>query len=214
MKTYIRDHSLEIFHENKNENAILWLMGKHERENLSYIESHLDCMLIVLEIENWNDDLSPWSASVFKNNDFKGYGHQTYELIVEEIIPFLQKHFSYHHLFIVGYSMAGMFSLYTFCQNDLFEGAASCSGSLWYPGFVDFVKMHHHFNKKIYLSLGNKEHKSKNRILNTVKEKTKCVYQILKNNNHCFYQINIGNHFQNIDQRLLLAMKWLIEKGK
>lgn len=215
MEVKIKDHVLHIYNENDNDNVILWIMGQHERHYLDFLSRNLNCLLVAFEVKNWNDDLSPWYApAVFKNDDFQGNGQQTYQIITNDIIPYLQLHYQYDKIYIAGYSLAGLFSLYVFHRCNLFAGVASCSGSLWYKDFDEFVKQYPKMNKKIYLSLGDKENQTRNQIMASVKDKTEKLYQIYKINNLCIYKLNKGNHFQNVNCRMLEGMLWLLEEGE
>ena len=57
----------------------------------------------------------------------------------------------------------------------LFDGAACCSGSLWYPGFTEYVKNNEFCKspKRMYKSLGDKESSVKNQVFASVEDKTK-----------------------------------------
>lgn len=215
MECVIEDFQLHIYHEDNCQKAIVWIMGKHERDVLKYISERVKCLLIAIEIENWNDELSPWYVpAVFKGNDFQGNGYMTYQKIVKDIMPYLQRQYHFQEAYIAGYSMAGLFSLYVFHQCDIFAGVASCSGSLWYPGFDEFVKLHPSVKRKIYLSLGDKEHCTRNQLMAMVKEKTERLYEVYQRDNICVFEMNEGNHFLHVEKRLLDGMLWLIEGEK
>lgn len=214
MQVEINGHTLHIYNESHSHRIILWIMGQHEKSYLDYISQNINCLLVAIEIKNWNDDLSPWYAPAVFKDDFKGNGYYTYQTIINMIIPYLQDHYHYHEIYIAGYSLAGLFSLYVFHLCHVFSGVASCSGSLWYKDFDKFVEQNPQSNKKIYLSLGDKENKTKNQVMATVKDKTEKLYQIYKNDNICFYQLNNGNHFHNVAQRLLDGMLWLLKEGE
>ena len=40
---------------------------------------------------------------------------------------------------LAGYSLAGLFAIWALYQTDIFSRAASMSGSLWYPGLLDYL---------------------------------------------------------------------------
>ena len=168
---------------------ILWIMGEHEKQYLDLLQKQLPCSLVAFQCQNWNQELSPWKADgLWENQDFAGKGAQTYEMIVDEIIPYLQVHFHYHKLYIVGYSLAGLFSLFAMVKSDLFAGSASCSGSLWYEGFEAFVYDHPCHDRRIY--------------------------HFLRTANESCFRYEPGNHFHQPQLRLLHAMQWLIQEGK
>ena len=41
---------------------------------------------------------------------------------------------------IAGYSLAGLFALWAAWNSGYFRRVASVSGSLWYPGFTDYIR--------------------------------------------------------------------------
>ena len=43
---------------------------------------------------------------------------------------------------LAGYSLGGLFALWAVCQSEAFSQCACLSGSLWYPGWADFLKEH------------------------------------------------------------------------
>jgi predicted alpha/beta superfamily hydrolase len=63
---------------------------------------------------------------------------------------------------VAGYSLSGLFALWALWQTDVFERAASASGSLWFPGFIDYARERTMTATPdaAYLSLGKKETKT------------------------------------------------------
>ncbi|MCF0229577.1 MAG: hypothetical protein HUJ76_07810 [Parasporobacterium sp.] len=118
-------------------------------------------------------------------------------------------------ILIAGYSLAGLFSLWCLYNTDVFCGAISGSGSLWYEGFSDYVYTHGIRRPGIvYLSLGSKEHKSRNPLMRTVMEKTEAVYGHLKNEANVeavVFEMNPGNHFQDVDERMVKGIAWALK---
>lgn len=212
MNIQLKNYSIDIFHEEHHDKMIIWLSGQHEFAFRNYLVEQVNCCLVIVNIQNWNEQLSPWQASVFKSNDFSGGGQQTYDFLINDLVPYLKDHFLFQEVYVAGYSLAGLFALYVLSLDTDLSGAICCSGSLWFPHLIDFLKNHQVRDKKIYLSLGNKEHQTKHHVLSTIKQKTERVYRFYQNNNICFYQLHQGNHFQDVQERLLAGMKW-IERG-
>lgn len=199
--------------DKKNQDMILWIMGEHEQQYWDEISKQVSCSLVGFVCHDWNQELSPWKVAEVKElQSFSGGGERLLQLLCERIIPNLQIYHPYQQLYIVGYSLAGLFSLYAFHRCQLFSGVASCSGSLWYPDFYDFVKKKPVHHKKIYLSLGNKEHRTRHPVFSTVKTKTEQLAQYYQQDNDCQLFFEQGNHFHNIDQRIIKAMNWLVKK--
>lgn len=110
---------------------------------------------------DWNRELSPWSTpKVFRDGaDFGGQASVLLDALAHQIIPLTEKHLRYAPEFrgIAGYSLAGLFALWAVYQTYLFDRAASISGSLWFEGFLDFMRTNTPKAKLVYLSLGDRE---------------------------------------------------------
>ena len=64
---------------------------------------------------------------------------------------------------------------------------------------------------KVYLSLGDKEERTKNPVMATVGNRIRECYDWLRNNNICCtLEWNEGNHFKNPELRTAKAFAWLI----
>ena len=104
------------------------------------------------------------------------------------------------YISIAGYSLAGLFALYALYQTDVFERAASMSGSLWFPDFKEYVFSHEMKRKpdKLYLSLGDKEAKTRNRYLKAVQENTENIAAHFREEEiDVTLEMNPGNHFKD-----------------
>ena len=91
--------------------------------------------LIAIKIDDWNHQLSPWAApAVFGKENFGDGAKDT----LKEILNLCNdKQKTY---IIGGYSLAALFSLWTAYQTDVFDAVAAASPSIWFPGFVDYMK--------------------------------------------------------------------------
>ena len=157
---------------------------------------------------DWNRDMSPWECAPVMAQD-EGYagGADSYlSLLLEEILPEGLKRLpeSPSWIGIAGYSLAGLFALYALYRTDTFARAASMSGSLWFPGFGDFVRSHDmkRTPEKLYLSLGDKEAKTRNPYLKTVQENTEAAVQLYRDRGlDVTWELNPGNHFRDAEKR-------------
>ncbi len=96
----------------------------------------------------------------------------------------------------------------------MFKRVVSCSGSFWYPGFIDFIENNSFINvpDKMYLSLGDIEKESKNEFLKNVQDNTEEIYQFYKKQNiNIKFVINHGGHFKDSNLRLAKGIKYIIE---
>ena len=166
------------------------------------------CSVLGISGIDWNRDLSPWPAPrVFKKGeDFAGKADDTIETMLKEIT------FSaYDQVILAGYSLAGLFALYACTKTDVFTGCVSTSGSLWYPGFTDYLGSHPLRCQKVYLSLGDREKNSRNPLMGQVQEKTEETYEIIRAYLPCIMQMNAGGHFDDPRGRLLKGMHALLD---
>lgn len=174
--------------------------------------------LVAVSDLEWNHDIAPWdSPPTFKNADPCTGGADNYlRLLTEEIIPAAEKELGsvprWHG--IAGYSLAGLFALYAIYQTDLFSRVGSMSGSLWFPGMKEYIFSHEpkRWPDRMYFSLGDKESKTKNPILHTVRENTKeiCPYYLRRGIGTVF-QLTPGNHFVQSVERTAAGIAWIIK---
>ena len=180
-----------------------------------------DFILVAISKLSWNNDMTPWECPPLYKGDiyYRGYADKYLKLIENEIIPRVQEyinnelHKEIDYFGIAGYSLGGLFALYSGYKKDIFKRIASASGSMWYPNFAEYIKTNEISKNidKIYFSLGNKEKNSKIEILKTVENKTKDIYDYLSHNINTIYEENQGNHFQDVALRMAKGIKWILE---
>lgn len=191
--------------------------------NLFYGSGAADnCRLIIFETTDWNGDFSPWRApAAFGNESFAGKAPETLLWLTDSLIPKLEKENIIPEggkKYIAGYSLSGLFALWAFLESDLFDGAASCSGSLWLPGWMEYMESHGRSRDgTVYLSLGTKEEKTRNAAMSAVGDNTRESYARLERDAHISritLEWNEGGHFANTTDRLVKGMLWLLKSGK
>ena len=173
--------------------------------------------LVAFKVDEWNDALSPWKApAVFGNDDFGGKASETLDELLDYIGNHLlkDKESSNIHLYIGGYSLAGLFALWSAYQTDIFEGVAAASPSVWFPGFYEFVENNSINTPNVYLSLGDKESKTKNTVMSKVGEVIGKVYDHLLKKTNVKFEWNEGNHFRDAELRTAKAFAWVLNEGK
>ncbi len=171
---------------------------------------------VALIVEDWNTELAPWTAApVFGKVPFGDGAHGTLEIIKDGVIPEMHRRFDSlkgADIIIGGYSLAGLFALWCCYECDLFQGVAAASPSVWYPEWMKFIGSHKPNAKRIYLSLGDAEVKTKNAVMATVEENIRAMYDSLK----CMPGIesslvfNPGGHFTDPALRTAQAFIWAL----
>lgn len=176
-----------------------------------------DFVLVNISNIDWNKEMTPWKQESFSKENalFLGEADSYIEKFTHQIFPkiekYLEKKPSYY--IISGYSLAGLFAIYSLYKTDFFLGAISGSGSFWYPHFVEFIKENEFIKKprKIYFSLGNKEKNTKKDLLKTVQDCTETICHYYQSKEiDVFYELNEGGHFKEVDFRMAKGIQWMI----
>ena len=90
---------------------------------------------------DWNRELTPWPAPPVARGqpDFGGGADALLGELAGRILPEVEAELRPSARWIAGYSLAGLFAVYAALSTRLFARVASVSGSMWYPGFSDWV---------------------------------------------------------------------------
>lgn len=180
---------------------------------ISYIKEKVreNFFMIAIKVDNWNNDLSPWSAPpVFGKDGFGGMSEKTLDTLINEILkPYIEN----KQIYLGGYSLSGLFALWSTYNTSVFSGVACASPSVWFPDFVTYCDNNSIKTKNVYLSLGNKEMKTKNPIMAKVGESIIKIKDNLSYINS-FFEWNEGNHFTKPDERTAKGFVWLLNNSK
>lgn len=183
---------------------------------------NLDCRdftLVTISDLAWDHDMAPWDIPPISENDTPctGGADEYLQLLLNEIIPKAENFIPGNILWrgLAGYSLAGLFALYSLYHTKIFSRIASMSGSLWFPGFQDYVFSHEMkiSPEHIYLSLGDRECKTNNPYLKTVQEYTEKICDFYSNKGiDTVFQLNSGNHYKNAVQRTASGIEWILRR--
>ena len=175
--------------------------------------------LVAISDLDWNHDMVPWdSPPVFRNAESCTGGADDYlRHLTTEIIPTAEKELAGVPSWrgIAGYSLAGLFALYAIYRTDVFSRVGCMSGSLWFPGFKEYIFSHEPKRQPdcVYFSLGDKEAKTRNPVLKTVQENTEEIQTFYQNKGiDTVFQLNPGNHFVQGEERTTAGIEWLLSR--
>ena len=204
-------------YEYGNSDASTILVQAVEKHSLAGLEAQTetirsmtekDFMLLAICVEDWNRDLSPWEAEPVFGKE--GFGGQAPRLLHEILSVCRDESKTYY---IGGYSLAGLFALWASYQTDVFDGVAAVSPSVWFPGFGEFMKKGRPGCEAVYLSLGNREEKTKNPVMATVGD---CIREgqalLTEQGIDVTLEWNEGNHFRDTDIRTAKGFAWLLNR--
>ena len=198
----------------ENDISVLDNEVKHIEEN-----TDRNFSLVAFKIEDWNSELTPWEMPLLRGKGNFGEGAtRTLEFIKNDLIPALSECINTGNneikYILGGYSLAGLFSLWSGYQTDIFEGIAAVSPSVWYKKWIEYVETEKPLSEKIYLSLGDTEEKTKHQILSKIGDNIRKQHEILEKSENVktVLEWNEGNHFQNPDTRTAKGFLWVMNK--
>lgn len=99
---------------------------------------------------DWNRKLTPWPAPPVARGqpEFGGGADTLLGELAGRILPEVEAELRPSARWIAGYSLAGLFAVYAALSTRLFARVASVSGSMWYPGFSDWIAAGAHSSKE------------------------------------------------------------------
>ena len=162
---------------------------------------------------DFDGDLTPWPAPGVRKRQppFKGNAENHLAELMDRIMPEAEAKLPVKPLYnaLAGYSLAGLFAIWSVWNTDSFARIACGSASFWYPGFIEYAVSHPMVRRPDYvsLSLGDNESDTRHPVMSQVGICTDRILELLKRQAvpHCF-EINPGNHFTDPDLRLAKAI--------
>ena len=97
-----------------------------------------------------------------------------------------------------------------------FQRIGAVSGSFWFPGLLDYVDQQLSGGvvdlTHAYLSLGDREARTPNPQIMHVRENAELLASKLESAGiTSMFELNRGNHFQNVEGRMQKALDWLVK---
>ena len=189
---------------------------------MEYIVANIDkkVSLFAFEIKDWNSELTPWEMPlIFSKGNFGTGAKDTLDWIQKDLISQIEKEFFANNekkikYILGGYSLAGLFSLWAGYQENNFVAINASSPSVWYKDWISYISKNNPISNIVYLSLGNKEEKTKNQIMSKVKENIEIQFDKLNKNENIKNTIlewNEGNHFKDSGLRTAKGFVWCLK---
>ena len=196
-----------ILPERLKEKELPWLDVMAETHNATFV---------VISGVNWEEDLTPWKAPGLKGGEFAGKAQYFLEMLKADLFFNLEASLRIPKpdRSIVGVSLSGLFAVWASLNMPLFGSVGSVSGSLWYDGFLEWMKENKDtVTGRYYFSLGDKEKDGKNRRLASVEESTLEAVDLLKSvGKEVTFEYNEGNHFGPLIERIEKAINGIYMK--
>lgn len=221
---------------------IVYLLG--DMADHSPVQVPEGVSLVSVGVDLWEENFSPWCAPrVFaKGPNFGDGAQKTLDTLINQVIPWAESELSEPPAYrvLVGYSLAGLFSLWAGVSPQLSDAAApqvargvargsqldapattfqrigAVSGSFWFPGLLDYVDQQLSGGAvgltHAYLSLGDREARTPNPQIMHVRENAELLASKLESAGiTSMFELNRGNHFQNVEGRMQKALDWLVK---
>ena len=211
-----------LYHLAEGTVPLIYSIDYHENGQLLLEASRqLGCSgfnLVTISGLHWNQELSPWAVETVVSRDdrFTGGAPELLPVLTDCIVPQVEQMLDVPPAWrcLAGYSMGGLFAVWTAFQTALFTRILSASGSMWYPGWLEYAR-EHTFDGPVagvYLSVGEQESTARNAVLQTVGERTRQINDLLAARGvNVKFELNPGNHFKNPPMRVVKGIKWLLE---
>ncbi len=86
---------------------------------------------------------------------------------------------------------------------------------MWFPGFAEYLKTHPIRAKHVYLSLGDREERTRNPVMSAVGDRIREAHALLcANGTDCVLEWNPGNHFKDPELRTAKGFVRLLKRGE
>lgn len=170
---------------------------------------------------SWETDYTPWPALPIdgRESTFSGDAGKTLHFVKEKLFPFVYEVTDLSKeealFFATGYSLGGLFVLWSALKETLFQRIGACSASVWYPDFFPYFMEKTSAScpfHELYLSLGKKEEFTKNTALSVIGNLVRAIHshtEALLGSKKTKLVWNEGGHFNEISRRLADSMVWL-----
>ncbi len=174
--------------------------------------------LVAISKLDWNSDMAPWDIPPISKTDTPctGGAKDYLKIMEEEIMPKAEE-FTGKPLWrgITGYSLAGLFAVWAIYNTESFARVAGMSSSLWFPDFKEYVFTHEMKRRPecVFLSLGEKEDKTKNEYLKSVRKDSEDINAYYKGLGiDTTFVLNPGNHYMNSIKRTASGIEYILKR--
>ena len=218
----IQNRTCRIYGTASAEYLLLQMVDEHdlagmerEVEAIRRQTAHL-FLLAAVQVENWNDDLSPWPAPpVWGKQGFGGRAEDTLAWL-EQAVPGISQQYSIKEdckVVLGGYSLAGLFAP---------VGGNTNERAVWHGGGFAVrvvsrlagIRSGAPYSDPARLSqLGDCEEHTKNQTMASVGDNIRALHSALtQRGKDCKLEWNAGGHFKDVDLRTARAFVWVMEE--
>ena len=196
-------HSLHLDIVSFDSSSIIYILLPHRlpAEELTAIEelsTRFETNIVTISEMDWNNDMTPWKSPAIKEGEFGGRASQFLDRLKGDIFFNLESSLQIRNpkRYLIGLSLAGLFSVWAGIMKPLFEGIASISGSFWYDGFAEWILKQEDLKcVRFYVSMGEKEKETKvKRFANIEEDTMKVVETLMLKGAEVTFEVTEGGH--------------------
>lgn len=223
----IGDKRCYLYENNNAADILIQAIDGHDLEVLDQEADKIKALtqnhpftLAAFLISDWNTELSPWEApAVFGKEDFGAGGEETLSYITDKLLPAIEERYpadKEKRFFLGGYSLSGLFALWAAYRTTIFQGISAVSPSVWFPGWDSFISENKICTPRVYLSLGDKEERTRNKTMARVGDNIRMQYELMCRESsvkECVLEWNPGNHFMDSEVRMAKGFSWLLQSS-
>ena len=202
----IGGRNCHIIGENKGgETVIVKPLGEFERllieDECKLISKFSSVPFRMVAFEVTEKDLRPEDAEA------------TYQYLENILLPYIQDNQHPKDLILGGYSLGGLFALWSVTRTDAFDAVFAGSPSLWMEGWNEYADAHPLKVRYAYMSLGDKEECTRKQPFCIIGDRVRQQHQRHETqlgSDHCILEWNEGGHFNEIELRKAKGFAWLL----
>ena len=196
-------HSLHLDIAACDSNSIIYLLlpqrlSENELASIEEFSARFKSNIVAISGMDWNSDMTPWKAPAVNDGLFGGHATQFLDRLKEDIFFNLENSLkiSKPKRYLIGLSLAGLFTVWAGVRKAFFDGVAAISGSFWYDGFAEWLEKQEKLNcVHFHISLGEKEKETKvKRFANIEEDTMKVVETLMAKGAEVTFEMTEGGH--------------------
>ena len=160
--------------------------------------------VVSVPVADWGDALTPWPAPALRpgEKDFGGRADETLASLAAALDQASGPHA------VGGYSLGGLFALYAFVREPRFAACACLSGSVWYEGWVDWLRANAPdcSGRYAYFSVGKKEKRAGLPFRHVEEDLAACAEILRAHGCGVDVALGPGSHMQHVIERLAAGL--------
>ena len=141
----------------------------------------------------------------------------TYQYLEKVLLPYIKANMHPIRLILGGYSLGGLFALWSVTRTDAFDAVYAGSPSLWMEGWNEYADAHPLKVRYAYMSLGDKEECTRKQPFCIIGDRVRLQHkrhEAQLGSDHCILEWNEGGHFNEIEMRKAKGAAWCLLNEK